>query len=140
MVRGTLIFFLLLFLAISAVCAGGSKTRKPEFMTSDRCIACHNGLTTDKGEDVSIGFAWRASVMANSSRDPYWQASVRRETIDHAPVAKDIEDECSICHMPIPRYEAKLAGRKGEVFAHIPFDNDKKHGAEAEEAGNAREL
>ena len=30
------------------------------------------------GEDISIGFAWRASMMANSSRDPYWQAGVRR--------------------------------------------------------------
>ena len=53
------------------------------FQTSDRCIACHNGLTTASGEDVSIGFDWRATIMANSSRDPYWQASVRRETIDH---------------------------------------------------------
>src|ERR1700736_2161632 len=51
------------------------------FRTSDRCVACHNGLTTSKGEDISIGFEWRASIMANSSRDPYWQGSVRRETI-----------------------------------------------------------
>ena len=31
---------------------------------------------------------WRSSIMANSSRDPYWQASVRRETIDHAGDAR----------------------------------------------------
>ena len=53
------------------------------FRTSDRCVACHNGLTTKDGEDISIGFQWRASIMANSSRDPYWQGSVRRESIDH---------------------------------------------------------
>src|SRR5437764_1280972 len=53
------------------------------FQTSDRCSACHNGLTTSTGEDISIGFAWRASLMANSSRDPYWQAGVRRETLEH---------------------------------------------------------
>jgi hypothetical protein len=40
------------------------------FLTSHECLACHNGLTTAGGEDVSIGVAWRASMMANSSRDP----------------------------------------------------------------------
>jgi hypothetical protein len=91
------------------------------FHTSDRCLACHNGLTTPTGKDVSIGFDWRASIMANSSRDPYWQASVRRETIDHAESKAAIEDECSVCHMPVTRYEAKLQGKKGEVFAFLPF-------------------
>mgnify|MGYP006149837489 CR=1 FL=1 len=33
------------------------------FDTADRCIACHNGMTTPAGEDVSIGVAWRASMM-----------------------------------------------------------------------------
>src|SRR6185312_9825331 len=103
----------------------------PLFSTSDRCVACHNGMTTPSGEDVSIGFAWRASMMANSSRDPYWQASVRRESIDHSSMKEHIEDECSICHMPIPRYLAKLQGKKGQVFAHLPFDDDKKQGKEA---------
>jgi hypothetical protein len=99
---------------------------KPEFQTSDRCLACHNGLTTPAGEDVSIGLAWRASMMANSSRDPYWQASVRRESLDHPESQKDIEDECSICHMPMARYEAHLQDRKGEIFSHLPFGPDKK--------------
>jgi hypothetical protein len=40
------------------------------FPTSDRCLACHKGITTSTGEDVSIGFSWRASMMANSARDP----------------------------------------------------------------------
>jgi hypothetical protein len=95
------------------------------FQTSDRCIACHNGLATSAGEDVSIGFNWRATMMANSSRDPYWQAGVRRETLDHPSAAKAIEDECSVCHMPMSRYESKLAGREGEVFAHLSFNPEK---------------
>jgi hypothetical protein len=53
------------------------------FTTSDNCIACHNVLVTPQGEDVSIGASWRSTMMANSARDPYWQAGVRRETIDH---------------------------------------------------------
>jgi hypothetical protein len=95
------------------------------FQTSDRCIACHNGLTTPNGEDYSIGYDWRPSMMANAGRDPYWQAGVRRESIEHPSAAKAIEDECSICHMPMARYESKLAGQEGEVFAHLPF-NPKK--------------
>src|SRR6478736_1170285 len=53
------------------------------FTHSDNCIACHNNLASSSGEDVSIGTMWRATMMANSARDPYWQASVRRETLDH---------------------------------------------------------
>jgi len=90
------------------------------FKTSDDCVPCHNSLTTPSGEDVSIGASWRASMMANSSRDPYWQAGVRRETIDHPSAAADIQDECSICHMPMARATAQAKGRRGEVFAHLP--------------------
>jgi hypothetical protein len=93
------------------------------FQTSDRCFACHNGLSTSSGEDISIGFDWRASMMANSSRDPYWQAGVRRETIDHPESRAAIEDECAVCHMPMARYISSVEGRHGEVFAHLPFDS-----------------
>ncbi|MGE5733843.1 MAG: hypothetical protein ACM34E_02025 [Acidobacteriota bacterium] len=113
--------------------AGQYPELKPSFQTSDRCVACHNGLRTATGEDVSIGLDWRASIMANSSRDPYWQASVRRESIDHPESQAGIEDECSVCHMPIVRYEAKLQGSKGEVFSRLPFDADKKGNAQAED-------
>ena len=90
------------------------------FDTADRCIACHNGMTTPAGEDVSIGVAWRASMMANSSRDPYWHAAVRRETIDHPSKKAAIEDECAICHMPMARTAAHAGGREGEVFSLLP--------------------
>jgi hypothetical protein len=71
--------------------------------------------------------------MANSSRDPYWQASARRETIDHPQAKAQIEDECSVCHMPITRYKAKLHGQLGQIFSHLPFDTRKKSGMEAED-------
>jgi hypothetical protein len=83
-------------------------------------MACHNGLTTAGGEDISIGTDWRGSIMANSSRDPYWQASVRRETIEHPAAAPAIEDECAVCHMPMSRTQARTDGRRGKVFAHLP--------------------
>ena len=91
-----------------------------EFATSDNCLACHNGMTTRSGEDVSIGVAWRASMMANSARDPYWQAAVRRETLDHPSHADAIQDECAICHMPMARTAAHAAGNRGRVFPIAP--------------------
>jgi hypothetical protein len=118
---------LLSFCALCAVSSLHAQTPKygTHFETSDRCVACHNGLTTATGEDISIGVHWRTSMMANSARDPYWMASVRRETIDHQNPTISIEDECTICHMPMMRYEAKLAVRNGEAFAHLPPDPDK---------------
>ena len=95
-----------------------------EFATSDNCLACHNGMIAGNGEDVSIGVAWRASMMANSARDPYWQASVRRETIDHPSHADAIQDECAICHMPMSRTAAHAAGGRGRVFALAPGQGD----------------
>lgn len=89
------------------------------FATSHECLACHNGLVTPSGQDVSIGTSWRASMMAHSARDPYWQASVRREILDHPRAASEIEDECAVCHMPMARTLARRGGRLGSVFAAL---------------------
>jgi hypothetical protein len=96
------------------------------FVTADRCMACHNGLVTAAGEDVSIGVGWRGSMMANSARDPYWQAAVKRETLIHPSASNVIQDECSACHMPMVRFQAKAEGRQGEVFSNLPVS----HGVE----------
>jgi hypothetical protein len=89
------------------------------FTHSENCVACHNNLTTPSGEDVSIGSTWRSTMMANSSRDPYWQAAVRRETIDHPRRADVIQDECAACHMPMTTRIERAAGGTGQVFAHL---------------------
>ena len=111
----------LLIVCLTALGAAAASVRLPElFISSDRCQACHNGLVTPKGEDVSIGADWRASMMANAARDPYWQASVRRETLANPKIAAAIEHECSACHMPMARYQAKAGGGLGQVFANLP--------------------
>jgi hypothetical protein len=99
---------------------GGVAVGPAHFLTADRCMACHNGLTTPSGRDASIGLDWRASMMANSSRDPYWQASVRREVLDHPTARAEIQDECSTCHMPMQRFTARAAGGQGLVFDRLP--------------------
>jgi hypothetical protein len=65
-------------------------------------------------------------MMANSSRDPYWQASVRREMIDHPAAAGEIEHECAICHMPMSSTLARTGGRHASVFAHLAGDGDRE--------------
>jgi len=92
------------------------------FQTSDACMSCHNGLITSGGEDISFGIDWRTTMMANSARDPYWHASVRREITDHPESRNHIEDECSTCHMPMSHYEAKYNGQKAKIFAHLPVN------------------
>lgn len=86
------------------------------FTHSSRCIACHQQIVAN-GEDVPIASGWRASMMANAARDPYWQAAVRRETLDHPAAATAIEHECAACHMPMVRFPAHRAGGKTSVFA-----------------------
>ena len=105
------------------------KSGASQFLASDRCAACHNKLTTRSGEDFSHVPSWRPTMMANSARDPYWQASVRREVLEHPEAQAAIEDECSICHMPMARFESKKAGHSGAVFSHLGFAPDNQEDA-----------
>jgi len=91
----------------------------PAFALGDACLPCHNALASATGEDVSIGTAWRASIMANSARDPYWQAAVRREVLDHPSQGAAIQDECARCHMPMARAEAHARGRVFDAFGAL---------------------
>lgn len=110
--------------------SGLSATQREEiaseliFEPGDTCMVCHNDVTTRAGEDVSIGADWRASMMANSARDPYWMAAVRREVMDHPAAADTIEDECTICHMPMTTFPARAAGGKGRLFDQLKADAD----------------
>jgi hypothetical protein len=116
--------FLMVLMAVAATLWGaesGLKSPAPQFHTSDRCSACHNGLSTAGGADLSMSLEWRSTMMANSARDPYWHAGVRRETLDHPESRAAIEDECSICHMPMARFESKQGGHEGAVFSHLQF-------------------
>jgi hypothetical protein len=121
MVKMRHIAAVLAFVALGTIDAPApADTPAPLFAASDRCMACHNGMTTPSGEDISIGYAWRASIMANAARDPYWQAAVRRETLDHPADGAAIQDECAACHMPMARWQDHVAGRKAEIFSRLP--------------------
>lgn len=59
-------------------------------------------------------------MMANSARDPYWQAAVRREITDRPDAAGVIENTCSRCHMPMASVVARAERGAGAVFANLP--------------------
>ena len=116
--------------AISLASTGAAQTQPapaappshvgPMFQSATTCMACHNGLTTPAGEDVSMGTMWRASMMAHAARDPYWHAGVRREVTDYPAAQAAIENECSRCHMPMAHVQSQAAGLQQSVFANLP--------------------
>ncbi len=112
------VYVVMMFLFVSPSLA---QPAGPMFHMSDRCMACHNGLVDTSGKDISIGANWRGAMMAQSARDPYWQAGVRREIMDHQGARQAIEDKCASCHMPMARFTAKAGGKMGAVFEHLPI-------------------
>jgi hypothetical protein len=53
---------------------------------------------------------WRSTMMANSAKDPLWQAKISSE-VNRNPELRDvIEDKCSRCHMPMARVQAVTEG------------------------------
>ena len=98
---------------------------------SAACSSCHTDASmvvqSDvPGEqlDVSIGTAWETSVMAQSTRDPYWHAVVASE-LDNFPMLEDeINDKCLVCHAPTAHDLAKKQGTLSELRLFDDVDED----------------
>jgi hypothetical protein len=80
-------------------------------------------MSDDTGADVSIDAFWRSTMMANSARDPYWQASVRREVETFPELSEIIEDKCATCHMPMARTTDAVEGRSGLVLGEQGYSS-----------------
>ena len=92
------------------------------FTASGVCVVCHRDMRDAAGRDVSIGEFWRGTMMANASRDPYWRAAVRAETLANPDLAAVIEDTCTRCHMPMARTTSAFAGEMGKALDDGYFD------------------
>ena len=96
------------------------------FATSGVCSTCHKNMIDGEGNDVSLDTFWRGTMMANASRDPYWQASVRGEVISHPDYDELIQDKCTTCHTPMARTTEAFNGGVGilldEGFLHPEND------------------
>src|SRR5581483_3034234 len=95
--------------------------RSDRFVTSEACAQCHSAGTNVQrdasGRDVSPPASWRASMMANAARDPFYLAQVSYELALH-PERKDaIEAACTPCHAPAAAVDLAAGG------GHVTFSD-----------------
>lgn len=57
-------------------------------------------------EDINILDDWKATMMANSAKDPLWRAKVSHEILVNPTHQIALEDKCTSCHAPQGRFNA----------------------------------
>ncbi len=98
------------------------------FIGSGKCAGCHgvdpNNIANldSEGNNVSPSENWRATMMANSSKDPFWRAKVAHETTVNPDHANELVNKCTSCHAPMGRFEAEHDGV--EYFQMSTLDID----------------
>ena len=108
--------FLFLFFSITTYAENTNFTTS-HFSGSGNCVICHDGLTDSAGENVSIVRDWGASMMANATKDPLWQAKVATELERNRHLSSVINDKCTKCHAPMANYEIiKVQGGEVTLF------------------------
>ncbi|HRH67989.1 MAG TPA: hypothetical protein PLB89_00645 [Flavobacteriales bacterium] len=95
--------------------------RSAYFWTSGRCAGCHGrdllfeaSIDPATGQDVNVVDDWRSSLMANSSRDPFFRAKLDHEVLVNPSHGDAISNKCLSCHAPLAVHEERLA-------EHPPF-------------------
>jgi len=109
-------FIILIFYLSGVVSAADTSFLTDHFSGSGNCAVCHNGLSDQFGNDVSIQKDWGASMMANATKDPFWRAKVASELNRNPHLADVINDTCTECHAPMASYEAKIDGVENEAL------------------------
>ncbi len=92
------------------------------FAGSGECVLCHANQVNNAGQSVSIVNDWRSSMMAHSSKDPFWRAKVSHETLVNPQHAAVLEDVCTRCHAPVGHFNAHLNG--GELYSIAALEAD----------------
>ncbi len=88
------------------------------FPTAQACQGCHGydsnqyAMVDFFGNDVNIHDDWRATMMANSAKDPFWRAKVSHEILVNPAFKDEIETKCTSCHAPMGHYTAILRGHE----------------------------
>jgi cytochrome c553 len=66
---------------------------------------CHStndfALRDSQGNDVSPVARWRSTMLANSAKDPFWKAKVKRERLENPSHSDALENVCTRCHAPM---------------------------------------
>ncbi len=85
----------------------GVEAPGPGVVTSERCALCHESspnavaMRDAKERSVAPYDLWRSTMMANSSRDPFWRAVVDAEIAAAPHAAAEIAAKCLKCHAPL---------------------------------------
>ncbi len=80
------------------------------FQASGNCDGCHgydptsHANTDNEGVDISPIESWRATMMANSARDPFWKAKVSHEITVNPSHQQALENKCTSCHAPMGKF------------------------------------
>ncbi|MEJ2449855.1 MAG: multiheme c-type cytochrome [Gammaproteobacteria bacterium] len=98
------------------IVASDASFRSTHFSGSNNCATCHNQLTDSSSTDVSIQSDWSTSMMANSTRDPFWRAKVASEIRRNPALKSVLDSKCSRCHAPMANVEAGYEGSSIELF------------------------
>jgi hypothetical protein len=110
-ISGVVFYILMSFSALLSTkiadAAPNASFEDSHFTGSGQCSTCHDGLSDNQGKDISIIKNWSTSMMANSSRDPYWRAKVASELHRNPNLSDEINDKCSRCHVPMANDAAK---------------------------------
>lgn len=86
------------------------------FAGSGVCSSCHTDQSDSAGNDVSIDRQWAVSSMANSARNPFWQAALSAETGTVPEQSQNIQAFCSTCHMPMAKYMSNVFSTPAKVL------------------------
>lgn len=98
------------------------------FAGSGVCQKCHGFDTLGvasvdaSGNDVNVVDDWRATMMGNSARDPFWRAKVSHEVLLYPQFKNEIEDKCTACHAPMGNFNAKHLGAAHYLMADLATD------------------
>ena len=98
------------------------------FTGSGKCAGCHGedlqGIAniTEGGWDVNPTDYWRASIMGNSAKDPFWRAKVTHEVSVNPSHQLELEDKCTSCHAPLGHFNAHYVGQ--EHYTYVEMLND----------------
>jgi hypothetical protein len=102
------------------------------FSTAGACLPCHDTHVTasrDKlGNDVSPVSSWRSTMLANASKDPFWQAKVKQEGIENPAHKSALENVCTRCHAPMGMINALLTTSVPYSMDNLKNDNMGKDG------------
>ncbi|MCC6600792.1 MAG: hypothetical protein IT223_08970, partial [Crocinitomicaceae bacterium] len=99
------------------------------FIGSGKCGGCH-GLDpvefaniTEEGEEVSPAENWRATMMANSAKDPFWQAKMAHEIAINPQHTQELVNKCTACHAPVGRFTSLMNGEPDYSIAAMLEDS-----------------